>query len=255
MITRSMADYSLYLVTDTGLCRGRELIDVTLQAVRGGVTMVQLREKNISTREFVELARAMKLALIDFNVPLIINDRVDVMAAVPCDGVHVGQSDMHPNDVRTLLGMQCIVGLSATNLMQVYEAENYDIDYIGLGPIFPTDTKADAAPAIGISGLARARFSTAKALVAIGGINEENAESIYKAGANGIAVVSAICSAENPMQAAQRLRAKNPSSLFMQGQMLIDDNYAKYNETHTKLSTSMDERESADKEENAYKIQ
>ncbi len=238
MISRSMADYSLYLVTDTGLCKGKDLIETTLQAVKGGVTMVQLREKNISTREFVELARAMKHALNDFNVPLIINDRVDVMAAIPCDGVHVGQSDMHPNDVRTLLGMQCIVGLSVNNFAQLNESGNFDIDYIGLGPIFPTPTKSDAGPALGLAGIARARFATSRAIVAIGGINEENAQSIYEAGANGIAVVSAICSSEDPCLAAQRLRGKNPAFLFQNPQL-----FTQANNVQEKFSVSMDEIE------------
>ncbi len=224
MISRTNADYSLYLVTDTGLCKGRELIDVTLAAVAGGVTMVQLREKNITTRDFVETARALKEALHQYNVPLIINDRVDVMAAVLADGVHVGQSDMHPNDVRQLLGHQCIVGLSVTNLKELYESENYEIDYIGLGPIFPTPTKTDTGTPLGMSGLGRARFSTARAIVAIGGINEENAESIYRAGADGIAVVSAICSAENPTLAAQKLRDKQPNRFFKKSSLLFDDN-------------------------------
>ncbi len=223
MITRSQADYSLYLVTDTGLCRGRELIDVTLQAVAGGVTIVQLREKNIDTREFVDLARAMKTALHEHNVPLIINDRVDVMAAVIADGVHVGQSDMHPNDVRALLGFQCIVGLSVTNLPQLYESESFDIDYLGVGPIFPTGTKADAAPAMGLGMIARARFATPRALVAIGGINEENAESVYRAGADGIAVVSAICSAEDPKKAAMSLSLKKPLRLHKNTSLIFNE--------------------------------
>ncbi len=225
MILRSAADYSLYLVTDTGLCRGRELIDVTLQAVQGGVTIVQLREKNIATRDFVELARAMKSALNDFQVPLIINDRVDVMAAVVADGIHVGQKDMHPHDVRQLLGNKCIVGLTVNNFSQLDESCNFDIDYIGLGPIYPTTTKENPAPTLGVEAIARARFSTTKSIVAIGGINENNAEEVYRAGVDGIAVVSAICSAEKPEQAAKKFRELQLKPLLEKTSLFYKDNF------------------------------
>ncbi len=241
MILRSAADYSLYLVTDTGLCRGRELIDVTLQAVQGGVTIVQLREKNISTRDFVDLARAMKSALNDFQVPLIINDRVDVMAATMADGIHVGQKDMHPYDVRQLLGNKCIVGLTVNNFSQLDESSDFDIDYIGLGPIFPTTTKENPAPVLGVGAIARARFSTTKSIVAIGGITENNAEEVYRAGVDGIAVVSAICSAENPQQAARKFRELQLKPLIENTSLFYKDNFETRN-TETLVTSAQDNK-------------
>ncbi len=208
MISRSKVDYSLYLITDSSLCQGRNIIDVIQAAIAGGVSVVQLREKNLSTREFVELARAVKRVTAPLGVPLIINDRVDIMAAAQADGVHVGQTDIHPLDIRAMLGHECIVGLSVDRPSQIEEACKYDLDYIGLSSMFGSTTGADTGRIIEILGLVRARFLYSRALVALGGINETNAESVYSSGADGIAVVSAICSAPDPMQAAARLRSK-----------------------------------------------
>ncbi|NHZ46868.1 thiamine phosphate synthase [Nitratidesulfovibrio liaohensis] len=203
---RRNTDYGVYLVTDRTLCRGRALADVVAAAVAGGVTVVQLREKHVDTREFVELARALKGLLAPRDVPLLINDRVDVALACGADGVHVGQGDMHPADVRALLGHTALVGLSVETMEQVREAEALDVDYLGVSPVFATSTKTDTAPPWGLDGLARLRVATECTLVAIGGIGAANAEQVLRAGADGLAVVSALCAADDPQRAAEELR-------------------------------------------------
>jgi thiamine-phosphate pyrophosphorylase len=199
-------DWSLYLVTDRRLAGPRPLEDLVRAAVRGGVTAVQLREKECSTREFVELARRLKAILAPAGVPLIINDRVDVALAARADGVHIGQSDMDCGDARALLGPDAIVGLSVETGQQVGEAASLDADYLAVSPIFPTPTKTDTGAAWGIEGLASLRVASRHVLVAIGGITARNAAEVISAGADGIAVVSAICSAADPEAAARELR-------------------------------------------------
>ncbi|HEU6437133.1 MAG TPA: thiamine phosphate synthase [Nitratidesulfovibrio sp.] len=203
---RRDADYGVYLVTDRALCRGRALADVVAATVAGGVTVVQLREKHVDTREFVELARALKGLLAPRGVPLLINDRVDVALACRADGVHVGQGDMHPADVRALLGPTALIGLSVETMDQAREAEALDVDYLGVSPVFATPTKTDTAPPWGLDGLARLRAATRCTLVAIGGIGASNAASVLAAGADGLAVVSALCAADDPGRAAAELR-------------------------------------------------
>lgn len=204
--THRHTDYGVYLVTDRALCRDRTLTDVVAAAVAGGVTVVQLREKHVDTREFVELARALKALLAPRGVPLLINDRVDVALACGADGVHVGQGDMHPADVRALLGSGALVGLSVETMDQVREAETLDVDYLGVSPVFATSTKTDTAPPWGLDGLVRLRSATRHTLVAIGGIGAANAEQVLRAGADGLAVVSALCAADDPQRAAKELR-------------------------------------------------
>lgn len=203
---RPPRDWSLCLVTDRRLSAPRSIEDVVRAALRGGVTAVQLREKECATRDFVELARALKAILRPAGVPLVVNDRVDVALVAGADGVHIGQSDMAYGDARRLLGPDAIVGLSVETLEQAERAASLDVDYLGVGPVFPTATKADAAPAWGIEGLAALRRASRHVLVAIGGINRENVAAVIQAGADGIAVVSAICSAPDPEQAARDLR-------------------------------------------------
>jgi thiamine-phosphate pyrophosphorylase len=214
---RRAVDWSLYLVTDRPLCLGRSVEQIVLEAVAGGVTAVQLREKECSTREFVALARGLKKLLAPRGVPLLINDRVDVALAAEADGVHIGQSDMAYRDARALLGAQALIGLSVETPEQAAEAETCDCDYLGVGPIFPTATKSDAAPAWGLDRLAGLRKTSRHRLVAIGGINASNAALVAATGADGIAVVSAICSAPDARAAAAHLfgiiedaRVRNP---------------------------------------------
>ena len=206
-MTRRRSDFGLYLVTDRPLCCGRQIEEVVSASVNGGVTAVQLREKNCSTREYIQLARNIKKILEPFAVPLIVNDRVDVALAVGADGVHIGQSDMPYRDVRRLMGSDAIIGVSVETREQAMEAEDWEVDYLGVSPILSTPTKTDTATAWGIEGLCSLRLESSHLLVAIGGINSSNAASVLEAGADGIAVVSAICSAENPEEASRRLRA------------------------------------------------
>ncbi len=198
-------DLSVYLVTDRALCLGRGLEWVVAEAVAGGAGVVQLREKDCGGREFVDLARALKQLLAPAGVPLVINDRVDVALAVGAQGVHVGQSDMHPADVRALVGPNMLVGLSIESPEHVLEAESLPVDYYGVSPVFSTSSKPDAAPPLGLEGLARVRHVTRRPLVAIGGLNASNTSEAVRAGANGVAVISAICSADSPRDAARAI--------------------------------------------------
>ena len=197
--------FKLCLVTDEKLCMGRSLPDVVRKAVEGGVTMVQLREKNADTRTFIEKAFILKEVLKPFRVPLIINDRVDVALAVKADGIHIGQKDMPYELLKKMIPESMIVGLSVETMEQIQIANNYKVDYLGISPIFATSTKTDTLGCWGIEGLKKARNSTNHKLIAIGGISKTNVKTIIDAGANGIAIVSAICSAEDPQKAASEL--------------------------------------------------
>jgi len=195
----------LYLVTDRPLCGDRDLKWVVAQAVKGGVTMVQLREKSLCTKEFVKLAKEMKSLLSPYQIPLIINDRIDVALAADADGVHIGQSDMPYEDARRLLGPDRIIGLSVENFAQINEANTMDVDYIGVSPVFATGTKTDTATPFGLEGLAEAVRLSKHPVVGIGGMNAATAADVMACGADGIAVVSAIVSAEKPEDAAREL--------------------------------------------------
>ncbi|MFO7568562.1 MAG: thiamine phosphate synthase [Smithellaceae bacterium] len=196
----------VYLVTDRGLCRNRPLQDIISQAVRGGAVCVQLREKNLSTRDFVQEALAVKKLLLPFAVPLIINDRIDVALASGADGVHIGQLDMPYPAARRLLGAQAIIGLSVETWADVEAAENLDVAYIGVSPVFATPTKTDTKEAWGLDGLRKIKSFSRHPVVAIGGIHPENAKEVAAAGADALAVVSAICAADDPCEATRKLR-------------------------------------------------
>jgi thiamine-phosphate pyrophosphorylase len=198
-------DLSLYLVIGADDTRGRPIANVVLEAVRGGVTAVQLREKHAATRAFVEQARALVVALRPLGVPLIINDRVDVAIASGADGVHVGQDDMCAADARRLIGPDRILGLSVTTLAEANAIDPSIVDYAGVGPVFATPTKLDAAQPLGLPGASDVCRALTLPIVAIGGINHRNAGDARAAGAHGVAVVSAVCSADDPMDAARRL--------------------------------------------------
>ncbi|MCE1227390.1 MAG: thiamine phosphate synthase [Geobacteraceae bacterium] len=196
----------LHLVTDRSLSLGRSLVEVVQEAVAGGVTCVQLREKDCSTRQFLQEAELLKKLLRPLGVPLIINDRVDIALAIGADGVHLGQSDMPICHARRLLGPGCLIGISAESLDHALEAEQQGADYIGISPVFSTPTKTDTAPALGLDGLRLIRERVQIPLVGIGGINLTNASQVIAAGADGVAVVSAIMAAESPRQAAEAIR-------------------------------------------------
>lgn len=196
----------LYLVTDEAACLGRDFYWVVEEAVKGGVTLVQLREKVLSTRAFIDRAKRIKALLEPYHVPLIINDRVDVALAVDADGVHVGQSDMPFRMVRDLLAPEKIIGLSAERQEDVLEAEHWNLSYLAVSPLFATPTKADTETPWGMEGLQWVRKHSRHSLVGIGGVHAGNAREAIRNGAAGVAIVSAICSAPSPSAAAHDLK-------------------------------------------------
>jgi len=179
------------------------LADVVLAAVQGGTSCVQLREKHSSTREFVAMALAIKALLEPFGVPLVINDRIDVALACGAQGVHLGQSDMPVMLARQMLPPDVFIGLSVENSADVLRAATQPVNYLGVSPIFATPTKTDTAAPWGLDGLRHVRTMTQLPLVAIGGIHLGNAHDVLAAGADGLAVVSALCSADDPCATAQ----------------------------------------------------
>ncbi len=195
----------LYLVTDRGLAMGRDMLDIVREAVAGGVTMVQLREKDCPMRDFVALGRELVALLRPLGVPLIINDRVDVALACDADGVHIGQSDMPYDIARRLLGPDRIIGLSVESMDDIVAANALDVDYVGVSPVFATSTKTDTARPFGLDGLREAVRLSVHPTVAIGGMNARTAADVMACGTDGIAVVSAIVSAESPREAAREL--------------------------------------------------
>jgi thiamine-phosphate pyrophosphorylase len=198
-------DYGLYLVTDRCLSRGRSTIEVVAAAVRGGVTVVQLREKEAETRDFVKEALAVRRLLEDRGIPMIVNDRIDVALAVSADGVHLGQKDMPIAMARKILGPDKIIGISAESVADAVAAEMAGADYLGVSPIYATPTKTDTAAALGLEGLRQIREAVDLPLVGIGGLNARNAAEAIRHGADGVAVVSAIVSADDPETAAREL--------------------------------------------------
>lgn len=200
-------DLTLYLVTDPRLTAARGLLATVEAAVAGGATIVQLRDPDAHGRALVEQARALKALLAPRGIPLIINDRVDVALAAGADGVHLGQDDMDPADARALMGPDLILGLSVGNPAELAGSDLSGVDYLGVGPVSATGTKADAGSAIGTAGLAAVRALTRLPIVGIGGIGASLAGEVIAAGAEGVAVVSAICAASDPAAAARELRS------------------------------------------------
>ena len=199
-------DYSLYLVTDRGLAGGRTTLEIVSAAVHGGATVVQLREKDCSTRDFIEQALTIKKFLNAGRIPLIINDRVDVAQAVKADGVHLGQTDMPLETAKKILGDSMIIGISAESLQDAIEAEKGGADYLGVSPIYATPTKTDTAPALGLKGLREIRKAVKLPLVGFGGLTRETSADVIRNGADGVAVVSAIVAADDPEVAAKQLK-------------------------------------------------
>jgi thiamine-phosphate pyrophosphorylase len=197
--------HGLYFVTDRGLCGKKPLEEVVIEAVKGGAAYVQLREKDVSTGFFLEEAKRIKKLLEQYRVPLIINDRVDVALACGAEGVHIGQEDMPYEIVRKLMGQKAIIGLSVETWEDVKASQKMDVNYIGVSPVFSTPTKTDTKGAWGLEGLAKIKAFSRHPLVAIGGINESNVSEVVKAGADCIAVVSAICASPHSEAAARRI--------------------------------------------------
>lgn len=206
-MTLDPSAYRLCLVTDRALAHGRPLVEVVSRAVMGGVTMVQLREKTATTRAFLDEARALKAVLGGKNVPLIVNDRVDIALAIGADGVHLGQTDMPVEAVRALIGPGKLIGLSITDAEQIGRADAAAADYLGIGPIHPQKTKPDASTPLGLGGFAKLRRLSGKPVLAIGGVKASDVPMLVEEGATGVAVVSAIMAAEDPEAAARAFMA------------------------------------------------
>lgn len=208
------SNLELYLVTVEAACLGRDFYWVVEEAVKGGVTMVQLREKSLSTRAFIDRATRLKSLLETYNVPLIINDRVDVALAADADGVHIGQSDLPFQTAHRLLGEGKIIGLSAEKQADVSEAEHWNLSYLAVSPLFATPTKTDTEKPWEIGGLKWVRRQSRHPLVVIGGLHAGNVREAVMNGANGIAVVSAICGAASPREAARELKTIVQESIY-----------------------------------------
>ena len=202
-----VAGLRLCLVTDRRLAGARPLAEVVAAAVRGGATMVQLRDKDATTRAFLEEARALKAMLGPMGVKFLVNDRLDIALAVDADGLHVGQDDLPADEARRLLGPDKIIGLSITDPEQAFRADLEAADYLGVGPVYAQQTKCDASAPLGVEGFRRARRLTPKPMLAIGGLTPENSAPLLVAGADGVAVVSAIVAASDPESAARRFAA------------------------------------------------
>lgn len=198
-------DYSLYLVTDSGLLAGKDLLKTVEQAIQGGVTVVQIREKYLPSQEFFQVALAIKAVTDKYQVPLIINDRADIALAVDAAGLHIGQDDLPLTAARKLLGPNKIIGVSTATLDEALLAQNQGADYLGVGAIFPTNTKDDA-DSVSLEQLQAIKAGIKIPIVAIGGINGNNIQSVMKTGVDGVAVVSAIIAAADPGEAASKLQ-------------------------------------------------
>lgn len=199
-------DLSLYLVLDPDQSeRSGGLMGTARAAISGGVTIVQLRAPQWKKRRMTEAARALRELLAPKSIPLIIDDHADVMLASGAEGLHVGQDDLSAEDARRLIGPEKILGLSAGNLKELHGTAPELVDYYGVGPVFATRSKADAGAAIGIAGLHEVVAHAQHPCVAIGGITKENAPEVGAAGADGIAVISAICGQPDVELAARNL--------------------------------------------------
>ena len=196
-------DCSLYLVTDGG--SGEDFCRIVEQALQGGVTMVQLREKMADTRSFYELALRVKKITAAYDVPLIINDRLDIALAADADGLHVGQEDLPVAVARRFLGAGKILGATAATQQDALAAERDGADYIGSGAMYPTSTKPNK-PVLPLSVLAQIKQSVRIPVVAIGGITADNATPLLQAGVDGVAVVSAIMSSSEPAAASKAFK-------------------------------------------------
>ncbi len=196
-------DLSLYLVTDAALCDPLGIEQTVAAAVQGGATMVQLRDKHASDEQMIAQAKRLKAMLAGSGVPLIINDRLNVALASQADGLHVGQSDTAVQEARHALGQDAIIGLSINTLAHLQSAPVTLLDYVGLGPVFATGSKQDHAQPIGFDGLAQLAQACPLPSVAIGGLKAEHLAQVKAAGADGMAVISAICGQPDPRLAAQ----------------------------------------------------
>lgn len=198
-------DYTLYLVTDRGLMSSKTVEESVERAIGGGASVVQLREKDCTSREFYELALRVKRITAPRNVPLIINDRIDICLAADADGVHLGQKDLPCREARKILGNDKIIGVSAALPEEAVQAQKDGADYLGVGAVFATETKSDTRP-VTPEVIREIRAAVTIPFVVIGGVNAENIKGLYGLGINGAAVVSAIVSQNDITSAARIMR-------------------------------------------------
>jgi thiamine-phosphate pyrophosphorylase len=198
-------DLGVYLVTDRACCGTRSVDEVVSAAIEGGVTLVQLRDKNVDARPMLALGRRLMELLRPAGIGLIVNDRIDVALALDAEGVHIGQQDLPYAEARRQLGPTKIIGVSVGSEAEARQAAGWDADYVGVGPVYPTATKPDAGMALGADETARLARIAGHRAVAIGGIDVTNAAALYAAGLEGVAVISAICSAADPGAATREL--------------------------------------------------
>jgi thiamine-phosphate pyrophosphorylase len=207
MTTKKSIDYRLYLVTDRNVLGNRDLIQSVEEAIQGGATVVQLREKNCSSLDFYHLALQLKEVTSKYGVPLIINDRLDIALAVKADGLHIGQEDLPLTVVKTIVGDDMIIGVSANTLEEALLAEKQGADYVGIGAVYPTDTKLDA-DYVTLDDLRSIRKAISIPIVGIGGINEENVVEVMETNIEGVAIVSAILGKQDIKHATEELLKK-----------------------------------------------
>jgi len=208
MVDKLRADFYLYVLTDHDLSRGRSNEEVVEEAIAGGADAIQLRDKGYTAKQLLQEALKLRDITRKNGVPFIINDRVDVALAVDADGVHLGQDDFPLAWARKLLGEGKIIGISTHNLEEAMQAEKDGADYIGIGSVFPTTTKPDARSLAGLELIADIKRNVSIPVVAIGGIKEENVAQVAEAGADCIAVISAVVSATDIREAARNLRER-----------------------------------------------
>ena len=198
-------DYTLYLVTDRQLMSCDSLTEAVEQAILGGCTMIQLREKELPSLEFYNQAVAVKQVTERYHIPLIINDRIDIAMAVQATGVHIGQHDLPAATVRKVIGENMLLGVSASSIAEAIQAQQDGADYLGVGAMFPTGTKTDA-DSVSMEELQKIRAAVSLPIVVIGGINKGNAGRFKPMGIDGLAVVSAIIAQSDIKAAAAELK-------------------------------------------------
>ena len=198
-----LEDFGLYFITDSRLTKKTVIEDVK-SAIKGGAKIIQYREKNAPAKKMLEEANEIKKLCQKNKVIFLINDRIDIALAVDADGVHIGQDDMPYNAARNLLGKNKIIGITAHNLEESMEAEKIGADYIGLSPIFSTNTKSDAGNACGAEMISKVKKKVKIPIVAIGGINESNIKDVLKAGAKNAAIISAILTTDDVERAVKK---------------------------------------------------
>jgi thiamine-phosphate pyrophosphorylase len=210
IVERAPLDLTLYLITDTRLCAHTGILKTVREAVDAGASLVQLRDPDASDAEFVRQGRSLVSTLTGTGVPLIVNDRVHLVAAIGAEGAHIGQSDISVRDARRILGPDMYLGLSVQHrdhLVIVMSGRPADVDYLGIGPVWAQTTKPDAVAPIGLDGLRKLVESSPWECVAIGGIDAGRVQAVRASGAAGVAVVSAICGQPDIGAATRELRA------------------------------------------------